>query len=113
MLAERGALDPADRRNRLLAAQAAEWRVNPPSDPVIAAGLTGGIPAVAALMEVVARLPKGTVVLPGLDRTESLAIRVDPGHPQHLLLRFLDRLEIAPEAVGVWEARLPLAGPPE
>ena len=117
ILAERGALDPADRRNRLLAAQADQWQANPPADPVIAAGLTGGIPAVAALMEVVARLPTGTVVLPGLDRGAAPetweVIRVDAGHPQHLLARFLDRLEIAPEAVGVWEARSPAAGPPE
>ncbi|HKX08086.1 MAG TPA: double-strand break repair protein AddB [Stellaceae bacterium] len=117
MLAAREALDPADRRNRLLAAQAEQWKAKPPADPVIAAGLTGGIPAVAALMEVVARLPRGTVVLPGLDRTASPetwdAIRTDAGHPQHLLVRFLDRLEIAPEVVGAWEARLPLVGPPE
>ncbi|HLJ19951.1 MAG TPA: double-strand break repair protein AddB, partial [Stellaceae bacterium] len=116
ILTERGALDPADRRNRLLAAQAEQWTANPPGHPVIAAGLTGGIPAVAALMEVVARLPTGTVVLPGLDRGASLetweAIRGDPAHPQHLLARFLDRLEIAPDAVGVWEARSPAAGPP-
>jgi ATP-dependent helicase/nuclease subunit B len=117
ILVERGALDPADRRNRLLAAQAAQWKANPPGDPVIAAGLTGGIPAVAALMEVVARLPMGTVVLPGLDRSAEPetwdAIRGDAGHPQHLLARFLDRLEIASDAVGAWEARSPAAGPPE
>ena len=116
MLAARGTLDPADRRNRLLAAQAEQWKAKPPADPVIAAGLTGGIPAVAALMEVVAGLPAGTVVLPGLDRTASPetwdAIRADVGHPQHLIARFLDRLEIVPESVGVWTARSPLAGPP-
>jgi ATP-dependent helicase/nuclease subunit B len=117
MLTERGALDPADRRNRLLAAQAAHWKANPPADPVTAAGLTGGIPAVAALMEVVARLPTGTVVLPGLDRTAPPdvwdAIRADPGHPQHLMARFLDRLQIAPDAVEAWHARALAAGPPE
>jgi ATP-dependent helicase/nuclease subunit B len=117
MLTERGALDPADRRNRLLAAQAAEWRVNPPSGPVIAAGLTGGIPAVAALMEVVVRLPNGTVVLPGLDRTAAPeiwdAIRGDPGHPQHLMARFLERLEMVPEAVPAWGATGFAQGSPE
>ncbi|HKF70473.1 MAG TPA: double-strand break repair protein AddB [Stellaceae bacterium] len=117
ILTERGALDPADRRNRLLAAQAARWKASPPSDPVIAAGLTGGIPAVAALMEVVARLPTGTVVLPGLDRTASPeggdAIRGDPGHPQHLMTRFLDRLEIQPATVEAWQSKAMAAGPPE
>jgi len=117
ILAERGALDPADRRNRLLVAQAAHWKNDPPADPVIAAGLTGGIPAVAALMEVVARLPAGTVVLPGLDRTAFAqtwdAIRGDPGHPQHLMARFLERLEIEPGAVETWASKTPAAGPPE
>jgi ATP-dependent helicase/nuclease subunit B len=117
MLAERGALDPADRRNRLLAAQAAEWTAHPPPDPIIAAGLTGGIPAVTALLEAAARLPAGTVVLPGLDRTATPetwdAIRRDPGHPQHLMARFLDRLEMPPDAVPVWDATALAAGPPE
>ena len=117
VLAERGALDPADRRNRLLAAQAEHWRANPPADPVIAAGLTGGIPAVAALMEVVARLPTGTVVLPGLERAASPetwdAIRGDPGHPQHLMARFLDRLEVVPTSVEAWYSKSLPAGLPE
>ncbi len=117
VLAERGALDPAARRNRALAALAARWQADPPRDPVVAAGLAGGIPAVAALMEVVARLPAGTVVLPGLDRAVTPevwdAIRGDPSHPQHLLARFLDRMEMTPAAVAAWDAPSPLAGPRE
>jgi len=116
ILGEHGALDPADRRNRLLVAQTERWKANPPpSDLVIAAGLTGGFPALSGLMEVVARLPTGTVVLPGLDRAASpeiwAAIREDPGHPQHLIARFLDRLEIEPTGVPTWEARGLAAGP--
>ncbi|MGH7116366.1 MAG: double-strand break repair protein AddB, partial [Stellaceae bacterium] len=45
MLTAEGALDPAERRNRLLAQQAALWRRSPPGEPIIAAGLVGGIPA--------------------------------------------------------------------
>ena len=116
MLSELGALDPADRRNRVLALQAERWRQNPPADPVIAAGLTGGVPAVAALMAEVATLPTGTVVLPGLDRgaTEEVwaAIRTDPGHPQHLLAVFLDRMEMAPAAVEAWAFPGVAGGPP-
>ena len=63
-----GCIDPADRRNRLLAAQARAWRAAPPPAPVIAAGSTGSIPATAELLAVIARLPQGAVVLPGLDR---------------------------------------------
>ncbi len=51
----------------LIARMARQWRASPPSDPVIAAGSTGSMPATAELLGVVARLPKGAVILPGLD----------------------------------------------
>ena len=38
-----------------------------PAGPVIAAGSTGTVPATARLLEVIASLPNGAVVLPGLD----------------------------------------------
>src|SRR5438128_2713636 len=69
ILAAEGALNPADRRNRLLRRQTALWRKAPPSEPVIAAGLTGGFAALDELLGVVAGLPQGAVILPGLDRT--------------------------------------------
>ncbi len=89
ILADEGALDPAVRRNLLLERQAAAWRSSPPSDPVIAAGLTGGIPAMTKLLSVVAALGRGAVILPGLDRradeAEWRAIERDEAHPQYLL----------------------------
>ena len=39
----------------------------PPVGPVIAAGSTGTVPATARLLKVIASLPNGAVVLPGLD----------------------------------------------
>ncbi len=88
ILASLGCLDPGERRNRLLAAQAEAWQRMPPRGAVIAAGITGGIPAVAALMEVVAGLPDGAVVLPGLDIEADSAmweeVLLDPAHPQHV-----------------------------
>jgi ATP-dependent helicase/nuclease subunit B len=63
---ERGAVEAAARRDRLIAAEAA--RLSAATDgPVIAAGSTGSIPATAALLSTIARLPHGAVVLPGLD----------------------------------------------
>ena len=67
VVADAGALDAAERRNRVFEAQAQAWRESPPADPVIAAGSTGSIPATADLLAVVAGLPRGAVVLPGLD----------------------------------------------
>jgi ATP-dependent helicase/nuclease subunit B len=66
ILKERGAIEAAARRDRLIAAEAA--RLTAATDgPVIAAGSTGSIPATAALLTTIARLPHGAVVLPGLD----------------------------------------------
>jgi ATP-dependent helicase/nuclease subunit B len=66
ILNERGAIEAAARRDRLIAAEAA--RLGAATDePVIAAGSTGSIPATAALLRTIARLPHGAVVLPALD----------------------------------------------
>ena len=64
-------MNPAARQVALLDAQAAAWDAAPPVERVLAAGTTGGIPAVARLLRVVARLPNGAVVLPGLDTAMS------------------------------------------
>jgi len=101
-----GALDPAERRNLLLRHQAAEWRRAPPRDPVIAAGLVGGIPALNELIGAVAGLEHGTVILPGLDRNAAPdtwdAIAADPAHPQYLLAGLLRSLGIAADDVRDW-----------
>ena len=68
--------------------------------PVIAAGSTGSIPATARLLKAIAALPRGAVVLPGLDTTMSAADQAallenehNPhGHPQYQLVRLLAAL---------------------
>ncbi|MFN4087960.1 MAG: double-strand break repair protein AddB [Alphaproteobacteria bacterium] len=117
ILDEEQALDPAERRNRLIEAQAAFWRAHPPTHPVIAAGSTGTVPATADLLAVVARLPDGAVVLPGLDPhldEAGWAALDDPsaeaGHPQHALKRLLARLGVDRGAVTTWDDGEP-AGP--
>lgn len=112
VLAAEGAIDAADRRNRLLAAQAAAWRHRPPAGPVVAAGSTGSIPATADLLKVVAELPQGCVVLPGLDTEmdEETRDALDPTHPQFGMVRLLAHLGVAAEAVRPWSpADLPVA----
>jgi ATP-dependent helicase/nuclease subunit B len=107
-----GCIGAAARANRLAELQAAAWRRDPPNEPVIVAGSTGSIPATAQLIEVVAGLPEGMVVLPGLD-TEAgediwEAVAEDPGHPQHGLAKLLARLELTRDQVTRW----PIATPP-
>lgn len=90
-------LDPQERLNRLLDAQAERWRADPPRTPVIAAGSTGSRPATAALMAVIASLPQGKVVLPGLDLhlDEASWAALEESHPQAGMKRLLDHLGIA------------------
>jgi ATP-dependent helicase/nuclease subunit B len=113
LLEEEGAIDAADRRNRLLEAQRRRWLAEPPAGPIIAAGSTGSIPATADLLAVIATLPKGAVVLPGFDpEMESEvaeAALADPQHPQHGMLRLLRHLDVAPLSVKPWPTPAPRA----
>ncbi len=76
-LAEQGVMNTAARQVALLDAQAAAWRLDPPGR-VLIAGPTAAIPAVARLAGVVARLPDGAVVLPGLDQGLGRPLRWTP-----------------------------------
>jgi ATP-dependent helicase/nuclease subunit B len=123
ILAEEGAIDPADRRNRLLDLQRELWRAAPPATPIIAAGSTGSIPAAADLMHTIGHLPQGAVYLPGLDRAPSdedwQAIAEDASHPQYGLAHLLKRFEITRDEVAdvalltpmTFEARAPIPSP--
>ncbi|CAA6605252.1 Inactivated superfamily I helicase [Rhodospirillaceae bacterium LM-1] len=108
LLAQEQAIDPAQRRNRLLLAQAEAWERNPPAGPVIAAGSTGSLPATAALLKRVASLEQGAVVLPGLDaHLEDAAWKqLDASHPQFGMKQLLDELGIGRDAVRPWHDAL-------
>ncbi|HEY1719678.1 MAG TPA: double-strand break repair protein AddB [Magnetospirillaceae bacterium] len=114
ILRSEGALDPAERRGILLATQAEAWRTTPPDYPIIAAGSTGSIPATRRLLQVVAGLPRGRLILPGLDRAMDAESReaLEESHPQWGLFRLLDALEIAPHQVPLWPGthEVPRAG---
>ena len=113
MLRERGAIEPAARRDALIKAEAA--RLAKSEAPVVAAGSTGSIPATAELIATIAHLPHGAVVLPGLDtdldadawrmiagdeapirsrRRSGEAVEGAPGHPQFALSALLARIGI-------------------
>lgn len=113
LLQNLGAIEAADRRNRLLAALAAHWRARPPAEAVIAAGSTGSIPAAGELLSVIARLPRGAVVLPGLDDgiDEESWDGLDDQHPQFTLKQTLTRLDTERDAVRPWpcDAAIPVA----
>ena len=107
ILAERGMIDSADRRNRLINALNKHWCDNPPDYPVIAAGTTGSIPATSALLKTVSHMPQGSVILPGLDNIMSPQAwdNIEEGHPQATLKKLLSDLDCAREDVQEWSSK--------
>ena len=108
-LAADGAVEPALARDQRLRTLAQALAAVPPRAPVIAAGSTGSIPATAELLTVIAQLPAGAVVLPGLD-TEldgEAWSELDAGHAQFGLRQLLAHLGIGREDVAPWS---PLPG---
>ncbi|NUR44715.1 MAG: double-strand break repair protein AddB, partial [Sphingomonas sp.] len=115
ILAGQGAIDLAERRNRLLGALADRWKDEPPPGFTIAAGITTAAPAIAKLVARVARMPEGMVVLPGLwladvfpeEEWDALGPdddgRGEATHPQYHLKLLLDRLGVAREEVRLWQ----------
>ena len=99
-----GKLSPAMRRNKVIEAEAARLLTRPPSGPVIVAGVTGSIPSTITLMQAVARLPHGAIVLPALDQSldelSAALIPVQhPEHPQFGLTKLLKAFGLTPRDV--------------
>lgn len=101
ILAEENVIDAVDRRVRLFKAQAEIWRKTPPDFPVIAAGSTGSQPATAELLDAIASMTNGKVILPGLDKMidEESFNTCEPSHPQYNLKKLLDKMGITRDDV--------------
>ena len=98
-LQENHVMAPYARRDALMEEDTKRLRASPPEAPVIAAGSTATVPATAALLETIAGLENGAVVLPGLDMhldEESWTAIAGPEphaeHPQYGMWQFLARL---------------------
>ena len=101
ILAERGMSDPVSRSRKLVLAEAERLARDRPAEPMIVAGSTGSVPATARLIAAVVGLPRGAVVLPGLDGEldaagwdaietgEGVSRETAHGHPQAILHRLL------------------------
>lgn len=129
-LAALGRIDLAERRRLLLDRVAARWRERPPADGfVCAAGVNTSAPAIARLLRVVAEMPGGMVVLPGLSTTigeaewDSLGPHApDPvtgtrrrsieTHPQFQLKLLLDRMGVHRNEFEQWRAGSEHDAPP-
>jgi ATP-dependent helicase/nuclease subunit B len=104
VMSEQNQMTSVARRDLLIRSEAARFASAPPDHPIILAGEVGGVAATADLMEAIARLPNGAVVLPGLDRlldsdSWNEIVPDHPEHPQYGLKQFLDRFDTAPDNV--------------
>lgn len=106
ILAEEGALDPAERRNRVLDGLAARLVHENPEQRIIVAGTTGSIDATRRLLRAVLERPHGEIVLPGLDLAlDEMTWRdLPPNHPQAGLKQLLQALGRPRATVRVWPA---------
>lgn len=105
--------DTQARARAVVKAQIAEWHLNPPKHPVILAGSTGSRGTTLLLMQAVARLPQGAVILPGFDtdmpvrvwdelRKDQGARMVPEDHPQYRFAKLLSDLELSADTLDPW-----------
>lgn len=104
ILKEKGVIEPYVRHHLLVDLILTRFKESPPSHPIIAAGSTGTMPATTRLLQAIARLPQGMVILPGLDQslpTEDIQ-GLSPCHPQYALNSFLQKEGKIPQEIPSW-----------
>ncbi|MDV4144674.1 double-strand break repair protein AddB [Shimia sp. FJ5] len=107
----------SEARQRLVIERLAErWQTEPPDHPIILAGSTGSRGTTMLLMQAIAKLPRGAIVLPGFDdempdtvwdvlggaMTGDGDALSGEDHPQFRFRRLMHMLEIAPGDVRPW-----------
>lgn len=104
ILEEKGLLEPYTRHHLLVKRMLTRWEKTPPQHTIIAAGSTGTMPATTRLLQAIASLPQGSVILPGLETTlgDEEVHDLSPCHPQYAPVRFLQKMNLLPSAVPVW-----------
>ena len=106
ILAEDGLIETVDRRKRLIALQIQHWQKRIPQHTIIAAGSTGSHPSTTHLLKAISEMPKGAVILPGVDAEldEPSWDSITPSHPQYLLKKLLGNLNVERADVLPWGA---------
>ena len=101
--------DAETRQRRIVESLIRRWKANPPTHPVILAGSTGSRGTTMLLMQAIARLPQGALILPGFDVDMPIetwgalgdALAAED-HPQYRFRKLMDTLEINPKDVATW-----------
>jgi double-strand break repair protein AddB len=109
-------LSPEAQRRRVVDRLADQWSTNPPENPIILAGSTGSRGTTAKLMQIVANLSQGAVILPGFDTltppdlwtvAEDGAIAED--HPQYRFAKLMEQFDVSVGKIEHWTDDLPPA----
>ncbi len=97
------------RQRRAIEAIVQSWENSPPQHPIILAGSTGSRGTMQVLMQAVASLPQGAVVLPGydFDMPPETWDHLSDGlqsedHPQYRFRALVSDLGMAPQDVQLW-----------
>jgi len=107
---------PGDEAHRRIVAEklVQTWADAPPATPVLVVGSTGSRGATRLLMEAVARLPQGALILPGFDTDQPRSVwdslsnaLAAEDHPQYRFRTLLSALCIAPSDVRTWSDTAP------
>ena len=105
----------SETRQRMVVEQTIErWQKKPPEDPVIIAGSTGSRGATQILMQAIAKLPQGAVILPGFDfdMPEHVWPALDGNmpaedHPQYRFHSFINNLNLCLSDILKWSQTTP------
>lgn len=105
ILEEKRAIEPHTRHHKVVETLLSHWKAFPPQHPIVAAGSTGTMPATRRLLQAIANLPQGSVILPGLDTflTVDEVKALSSCHPQYAPTQFLQSMNLSPSEVLPWE----------
>ncbi|WP_299548173.1 double-strand break repair protein AddB [uncultured Tateyamaria sp.] len=110
--------DPEARQRETVLQLADHWTHAPPKDPMIVVGSTGSRGTTLLLMQAVAALPQGAVLLPGFDDHMPAQVwdalgqdQTAEDHPQFRFLRLCHALDLHPSDVQTWTALAPVSAP--
>ncbi|MEL7106378.1 MAG: double-strand break repair protein AddB [Pseudomonadota bacterium] len=97
-------LESEARQRKIVDALISAWQITPPSAPVVVAGSTGSRGTTRRLIEAVARLSQGYVVLPGLDATLAPGLWAELGedHPQQRFVAIMSALTMGAGDLEHW-----------
>ena len=108
--------DVEARQRRVIERLVQRWQTAPPDSPVLMVGSTGSRGATQLLMQAIARLPQGAVILPGYDDAQPDTVWDEllqdghmpaEDHPQFRFARLMKALGLGPGDVAAWTTQAP------